>query len=266
VLVLIGQSAPGDEEVARLVRLTSSARRSQGLLLAPDEQRAAAEAGQELRAYCDEVVGGQPADGVAGLPPAARSELVMDLIRTGPEATAALLGNALWLLLRAGRWPEAVLADRGGAVVEECLRFATPIVQWRREAAVATTIGGYDHDGGDHDGPALVVPAGARILVHIGAANRDPGVFDDPDEFRPDRSHGEHLAFGHGVHACPAAALVRGQVTTTLAVLARRWPGLRLAEPDVEPPFSADISMRGPERLVVQYESVRGESVQGDSG
>ena len=75
------------------------------------------------------------------------------------------------------------------------------------------------------------------------SANRDPEVWDDPDEFRLDRDlttlRARHLSFGFGIHACPGAPLSRLEARLALAALVRRAPGLRLAGPTtrIEPFF-----------------------------
>ncbi|MEV6579031.1 cytochrome P450 [Streptomyces sp. NPDC051582] len=78
-----------------------------------------------------------------------------------------------------------------------------------------------------------VIPQGAVVLVALAAANRDPAAFPEPDTARPDRVGG-HLAFGLGAHYCPGAPLARMQAAVALTALFDRFPGLRLATPEVE--------------------------------
>jgi cytochrome P450 len=70
--------------------------------------------------------------------------------------------------------------------------------------------------------------AGDKVLLAFPAGNRDPAVFDDPDEFRPDREPNPHLAFGAGVHFCVGAPLARMELVESLGLLLRRLPGLQL--------------------------------------
>ena len=72
------------------------------------------------------------------------------------------------------------------------------------------------------------IPAGSIVLPLLGAANRDPRAFDDPDRFDVDRRESRHLGFGHGVHFCLGANLARMETRVALQVLLRRCPGLRL--------------------------------------
>jgi len=84
--------------------------------------------------------------------------------------------------------------------VEEMLRWWTPVMHFRRTAAVDTELGGVE------------VRAGEKVVVWFSAANRDPEVFADPDAFDITRSPNEHLTFGHGPHFCLGAHLARVQM------------------------------------------------------
>ena len=72
------------------------------------------------------------------------------------------------------------------------------------------------------------VPAGDSVIVALGAANRDPRIFDDPDSLDIDRDPNPHLAFGFGAHACPGAALARIQLCEALHALLTRIPDLQI--------------------------------------
>ncbi|MEU8318596.1 cytochrome P450 [Nonomuraea sp. NPDC048881] len=136
----------------------------------------------------------------------------------GWKPLAEMVGNALhWLLPR----DEAAGLIRDGgpqvaeAAVDELLRLESPIPFTARVTTEAVPL-----DGG-------LIPAGARVLALVGAANRDPAVFDRPDELLVTRSPNPHLAFGAGTHLCLGAPLVRQAGGLLLSGLLERYPGLR---------------------------------------
>ena len=73
-------------------------------------------------------------------------------------------------------------------------------------------------------------PEGTLITLGMGAANRDPAVFNQPDEFRLDRGDNPHLAFAGGVHVCAGNTIARIEGQIALASLFRRWPSLQVGE------------------------------------
>jgi cytochrome P450 len=77
-----------------------------------------------------------------------------------------------------------------------------------------------------------LIPAGARVVLLTGAANRDPEVFPDPDTFRLDRHPNRHLTFGHGIHFCLGAHLARVEFAAVLDGLLRHPPFELTAEPN----------------------------------
>lgn len=132
----------------------------------------------------------------------------------GHETTANLLGASLVRLLTPAA-DGTRLADRvdatDPAVMTELLRLDAPVQSTARTAIHNHRIGGVE------------VSAGETALVVVAAANRDPVVFDQPDEFRPDRIGPAPLSFGYGAHFCLGAALARLEFSTALPrILARR--------------------------------------------
>ncbi len=148
------------------------------------------------------------------------SSIVFNLLVAGHETTAGLLAHVLdQALSTPDRWRELVEDPRRvPGFVAETLRFAPAIDGWLRVTNRAVSLGG------------VTIPAGARCLLLIGAANRDRAVFTDADRFDPHRPDvTEHLSFGHGPHFCIGAALARLETETALTRLVAAVPGLRLA-------------------------------------
>ena len=101
-------------------------------------------------------------------------------------------------------------------IVEEVLRFESPAQATMRIATRDTEIAG------------VAIRKGDGVVAGLAAANRDPKVFDQPDEFNPSRKPNRHLAFGFSHHACPAAMLGREEIRIGLSMLFQRYPQLKL--------------------------------------
>jgi cytochrome P450 len=159
----------------------------------------------------------------AGEPRLTDSELAGNcilLMVAGHETTVNLLGNGLLLLLRR---PEDLARLRGDpslwpGAIAEMLRFEAPV---QRSTFRLTT--SPIELGGE------MLPAGAQVTALIGAANRDPAVFADPDRFDITRRPNQHLSFGAGPHHCLGAALGRLEARIGFTRLLERLPRLRLA-------------------------------------
>ncbi|WP_174189604.1 cytochrome P450 [Nocardia barduliensis] len=142
----------------------------------------------------------------------------------GNETTKALIGNGVLALLR---HPEqaAQLRERPEAVraaVNETLRYDCPLQLTKRLATRDAEIGGKR------------IAAGDQVLVCLGAANRDPAVFDRPDEFDLNRAAAGHLAFGHGMHGCLGGLLAELQAEVAFEYLYRHSENLRLSDGELE--------------------------------
>ena len=93
------------------------------------------------------------------------------------------------------------------------------------------------------------IPAGARLVLVYGAANRDEALYADAERFEPDRERlKEHLAFGRGIHFCLGAALSRLEARIVLEELSRRIPSFRLASSN-DYPYFPSFMLRGLQRL-----------------
>lgn len=153
---------------------------------------------------------------------------VIDVVRVaanvfaaGQETTVRLLGTTLQLIAEDPDL-QRLLRERPELIanfVEESLRIESPVKGDFRLARRRTSVAGVD------------IPAGATLMVVNGAANRDPGHFEDPEAFRVDRSNArEHLAFGRGVHSCPGGSLARMETRVSIERLLDRTERIGISE------------------------------------
>jgi cytochrome P450 len=154
------------------------------------------------------------------------------LLNAGHEASVNGLGNGVVALLRHPGDVLRLRADRAllPAAVEEMLRFDSPSQLFVRTAAAEVEVAG------------VTVPEGAEVAALLGAANRDPAVFADPDRFDAGRVPNPHLSFGAGLHFCLGAPLARIELRAALAALLKYAPCLALA---AEPVRSPGFVLRG---------------------
>jgi cytochrome P450 len=166
------------------------------------------------------------------------------LLNAGHEATVNVVGNGVTALLgHRDQW-DRLLADPAlvAPAVEELIRFDSPLQLFERTATEDTAIDG------------VTVERGTKIAALLGAANRDPAVFAEPDVFDVGRPDNPHLGFGAGIHFCVGAPLARVELQSSLATLLRRFPGLTLAEPPQRRP---EFVIRGVRSLPVTLGGVR---------
>ncbi|MEU6676402.1 cytochrome P450 [Streptomyces sp. NPDC046925] len=148
--------------------------------------------------------------------------LAVLLLVAGHETTTNALGNAVLALLQHPAELERLREDPDAvaSALDELLRFDSPVsTATFRFTTRAITLGGTD------------IPAGAPVMVALGAANRDPARFPAPDLLDPDRDAAAHLSFGHGIHRCVGAPLARAELEIALRAVLTRFPGIRLAVP-----------------------------------
>ena len=166
---------------------------------------------------------------------------LMLLLVAGNETTRNLIGNGMLALLknpaqlqRLREHPE--LLD---SAINELLRYDSPVQMDARNAIDDVEIGGKR------------IAAGQRILAIVGAANRDPQIFANPDQLDIGRDEVSHLSFGRGIHYCLGSplAILEGRIAFTS--LLDRFSSIRLAS---EPVFKDQIVLRGVEELWVEVE------------
>jgi cytochrome P450 len=154
------------------------------------------------------------------------------LLNAGHEASVNVFGNGLVSMLTRGLVPGPDVA----ACVEEMLRFDSALQLFERTATADVELG------------SVTVAEGEKIAVLLGAANRDPAVFEGPDEFRVSRTPNLHLAFGSGLHFCLGAPLARMELVESVSALFATYPDLDLA---AEPVSRGTFVLRGYQNVMV---------------
>ena len=145
----------------------------------------------------------------------------------GHEASVNVVGNGTYALLSHPAERAGLTAELVPGAVEELIRYDPPLQLFERTATEPVRIG------------AVTVEPGQKIAALLGAANRDPAVFADPDRLDLARWPNPHLGFGAGIHFCLGAPLARVELQASLATLLTDLPGLALAgEPTRHPTFT----------------------------
>jgi len=165
------------------------------------------------------------------------------LFGAGHETTVNLIGNGLLALhrhpdqLRLLREDPTLVAN----AVEEFLRYDSSVQLTGRVALEdGISVGG------------VAVPKGEGLLCLLGAANRDPAVYPEPDRLDITRPNIRPLSFGGGIHFCLGAQLARIEAEIAIATLLRRLPGLKLDDPD-HPDWRPTFVLRGLNRLPASW-------------
>ncbi|MEF9886233.1 cytochrome P450 family protein [Streptomyces sp. P9-A4] len=235
-------------------------RRWSNELVTPTGDRGHQEAMEGFGAYLDELIEDKrasgPADDLLSGLITARAEdgdrlsltelraMAYLLLIAGHETTVNLISNTVRNLLTHPEQLAALRADPGllDGTIEESLRYDGPVeTSTFRFTREAVTIGGTE------------IPAGQGVLVGIGALDRDPARFPDPDRFDIRRETRGHLAFGHGIHYCLGAPLARLEGRIALRALLDRFPGLAL-DPEAEPwEWLPGLLIRGVRHLPVRW-------------
>ena len=129
-----------------------------------------------------------------------------------------VVGNGVTALLTHPEQLELLRSktDLLDSAVEELIRYDSPLQLFERTAVADTAV------------DEVTVEQGQKIAALLGAANRDPAVFAEPDSFRVDRMDNPHLGFGSGIHFCVGAPLARVELQSSLRTLIARFPNLAL--------------------------------------
>ena len=172
------------------------------------------------------------------------NNVVFGLLLAGHETTTNMSANAILSLLQNRQSWDAIVADNSliPNAVEECLRFRPSVVAWRRLAKTDVELSG------------VKIPQGDRVLCFLPSGNRDEDHVDHGetlDIYRKDARG--HISFGFGRHFCLGAPLARFELVVILEELARRLPGMRLAEGQDLMPVET-VQFRGPQELWVEWD------------
>jgi cytochrome P450 len=221
----------------------------------PASVKAAQDSLLEMRVYIGRLIGKrrqEPGDDILSHLVAAEQQAdrlsVAELVSTavtlfvaGHETTTHLTGNGMLALLRQ---PDQVqkLKENPALItgaVEEMLRYDTAVQRGWRIAAEDIEIDG------------CRIKKGELVLPMLGAANRDPAEFPEPDRFDICRQDNKHLGFGYGIHFCLGAPLARLEAPIAINTLLRRFPNLQLETKALS--WRQDIALRGLIELPVVF-------------
>lgn len=185
----------------------------------------------ELYGWCSSVTAEDLAPGSIGrgifdaeargdIPEGSAGHIIHQYLGAGVDTTIASIGNIVALF---GRHPEQLALVRNSpelvpAAFAEVLRYWTPLHIWGRTTTREVELGG------------VTVPAGAQLGILLGAGNRDPRHYEDPDTFDVTRNPVDHLSFGYGPHGCAGQGLARLEGHAIVEALARRVKSLSLGD------------------------------------
>ena len=163
------------------------------------------------------------------------------LLTAGHETTTRLIGNCLHCLMNHPAQLEAVIDDNKllAGAIEEALRFEPPVNMVSRTAKENLEFKG------------TRIKKGQLVILSIAAANRDPGLHEDPEVFDIHRKNTSHVSFGHGIHLCIGMPLARVESQIALSKLFARYKTFKLREP---PKWQPNPFFRGVDTLKVHAE------------
>ncbi|MFJ3337905.1 cytochrome P450 [Streptomyces sp. NPDC086766] len=197
----------------------------------------------ELYGWCSQVEAADLAEGSVGrgifdaeargaVPPGTAGHIIHQYLGAGVDTTVAAIGNIVALFAAHPEQLDLVRADPSlvPAAFNEVLRFWPPVNAWGRRATR------------DVDVDGTVVPAGSQTAVLLGAGNRDPRHYENPDAFLVERNPVDHLSFGYGPHGCAGQGLARLEAHAVIEALSRRVKRL-VVGPEVRVPANITRSI-----------------------
>jgi hypothetical protein len=221
-----------------------------------EDSRAARRAERELRAYLEGVASArrrEPREDLLSAMLAAEQEgdrLTADelyetcelLLIAGHETTTNLIGNGLLALLRNTEQLDLLRQEpeRIEHATEELLRYDSPV-----QATTRIITEDIEFEG-------KAVKAGQQLALIIGAANRDPAQFPEPDRLDVTRHDVKHVGFGHGIHFCLGAPLARIEAPAAFRAMIERFPNMKL-DTTITPKYKPNVILRGLEQLPVRF-------------
>ncbi|MFI1562223.1 cytochrome P450 [Streptomyces sp. NPDC020490] len=177
----------------------------------------------ELYGWCSQVTAEDLTEGSVGrgifdaqargdIPPDTAGHIIHQYLGAGVDSTIAAIGNIVALF---AAHPDQLALVRANpslvpAAFNEVLRFWPPVNAWGRRATQDVEVDG------------AVIPADAQIAVLLGAGNRDPRHYENPDAFLVERNPVDHLSFGYGPHGCAGQGLARLEAHAVIEALSRR--------------------------------------------
>ncbi|MEV4380773.1 cytochrome P450 [Streptosporangium sp. NPDC049644] len=197
----------------------------------------------ELYAWCSQVKASDLVEGSVGrgifdaeargaIPPDTAGHIIHQYLGAGVDTTVAAIGNIVALF--ASHPDQLDLVRENPSLVpgafNEVLRFWPPVNAWGRRATSDVDIDG------------TVIPAGAQVAVLLGAGNRDPRHYENPDAFLVERNPVDHLSFGYGPHGCAGQGLARLEAHAVIEALSRRVKRL-VVGPEVRVPSNITRSI-----------------------
>jgi cytochrome P450 len=158
----------------------------------------------------------------------------------GHDTTSSSTAGAIWALAENPREFDRVKANPAliPALVDEAIRWTTPVKHFMRSATADTIVGGRPIAKGDW------------LMLCYASGNRDEAVFEEPFQFRPDRNPNKHLSFGHGAHLCLGQHLAKMEMRILFEEL---LPRLKSIELDGEPKMTQATFVNGPKTLPIRF-------------